>query len=712
MGTLSFAIGGQTYLNYLFRATNGGTTFSTITVTGATDLFEDSPTVNDAIYFGIHPYYMFGKINFDISTALVGTDVVLAWEYYGRNEDGVTFSWRELPAQKDDTNGFTTTGANAFWTGLPYNAYPPSVNGVTAYYFVRCRLVSFTSISEGGRTNSVLPRDATLYISGYTDEEPCTLEEIYQYMKTNYPYLTGITKMGGFHNTAYDFATYDFRQINFWTYTRLLVKKEGFHQGCGEVYGASGWCGRSNYSYLTMGEKVGELGKDGGWMINHSLANAFQFTSSSQTKIYNSFMKGKGTGYIAIEGEWYANIISNFNLNPYYASTMNNNIFESSLWLMNGLPNPFSGNKIVFNPRWGFIYNLGFTARDLDWEPTTSTTSVFQFNHSMGHDMDIVFIDPVTPLPLNTSSYPNLLYYPNAGETTFSKVLYNDVSEGTFTDYTTECSDTEHEMPLDGDVGDYYYFAMNGTNGRFGLYLFILANTTNDYEYEWEFYNSIDGWLTSTEVKDTSNNFSQNGQYWPFSETVNTYTSSVVNGLTYIWCRLKIVKKGTGSPKVSRITYGGKGAVGNWTFQMKYTLGLTLTNADGDLIEDASVIIKHDGEEVYSGETDENGQIPNQELIYLKHYLDPVNGTYQNVSTDTYDKYSLEITKQGYEDYSGNIDMSKKQILSIALQRPNTYLYEDLNVAITEDSIVADINEDSLTTEIVEDELSIDIEEE
>lgn len=683
MGSLAFATGGQTYLDYLFRATAGGTVFNSVVVTGATDLFDDAPAANDAIYFGISSYYMYGKINFNITTALVGTDVVLAWEYYGRNEDGVTYSWRALPSQKDDTNGFTTLGANAFWTGLPYNSYPVAVGGVPVsyWYWVRCRLVSFTTISEGGRTDSVRPRDATLYITGYTDLAPCTLEEIYQYMKTNYPYLTGITKIGGFHSTPYDFATYDFREINFWVSSRLLVKNEGFHQGCGEVYGGGAYCGRSHYAYLTMGTKIGSaLGSNGGWLIHHSLANTYPILTSSQTRIYNSLMKGKGTGYIAVEGEWHDNIISLFSFNPYLASKMNNNLIETTLWLLNGMPVPFDGNKVVLSPRLGFFYNMGFTLRDLDYE-LNGTTAFMQMNNCIGATARWVFVDPLKPLPINQAAVPRLMdtYCVPRDTFAFSKVWFHDVSAGTYIDYTTECSDgTPNNMPLHGDIGDCYYFGLNGTMGAFGLALRVVANMLNDYGYVFEKYiSAVVGWeplITQSggvpsRVLDSTNNFSNNGLFYSFAVTDNTVNSVSINGVALRYVRLRIVEKGTTVPMLTQILYGTLLGSGDWHTQVKYTLALTIINEENVPIENARVLIKYNSSIVADLLTDADGAIVSQELLNIDYYFVPFSAEYGQINTDTYNEYEVSIQKEGYAPYITSISMNKKQDNTIALTR-------------------------------------------
>ena len=86
--TCNFATSYPRY-GYIYQATGGGTTFSSnIANSSAYDYFPDSPSVNDAIYFGLQAYYKktrtiskWRDLIFYVGTALNGTPT-LVWEYY------------------------------------------------------------------------------------------------------------------------------------------------------------------------------------------------------------------------------------------------------------------------------------------------------------------------------------------------------------------------------------------------------------------------------------------------------------------------------------------------------------------------------------------------------------------------------------------------------------------------------------------------------
>ena len=92
---VNFTFGGN-YNNFytIFTTTNGGTTFSSNLATSTNwDYFNDSPQINDAIYFRFSRALK--GIKLYVGTPLNGTDVVLKWEYYGVNSNGVR-GWYEL----------------------------------------------------------------------------------------------------------------------------------------------------------------------------------------------------------------------------------------------------------------------------------------------------------------------------------------------------------------------------------------------------------------------------------------------------------------------------------------------------------------------------------------------------------------------------------------------------------------------------------------
>jgi hypothetical protein len=159
---------------------NGGTTISANRVTGNFDMFANSPTADDAFYIcASNPFY-----EFDISFAtgnisIASTTHTLAYEYYNGS------AWTALPSLTDGTSGLTTTGTIS-WT-IPTDWFlwnmvtnvPAVPSATSAGYVVRVRLVSFTSITEGGRISSAnYPGITQDYILCDT-ESTLTLDTIY-----------------------------------------------------------------------------------------------------------------------------------------------------------------------------------------------------------------------------------------------------------------------------------------------------------------------------------------------------------------------------------------------------------------------------------------------------------------------------------------------------------------------------------------------------
>lgn len=153
--------------------------------TSTVDLFDDTAQAGDAIMFMMYSGNS-GKyqgINFNIDTALVGTDVVLIWEYAKRGTGNYDPTWHALSNVVDNTNGFTTTGENSVTWDMPTdweNFLNP--NGTTYWYYwnVRCRIVSMTTLTEGGHQSGQLTaKDWTITVAGYASDTPCTMDDIY-----------------------------------------------------------------------------------------------------------------------------------------------------------------------------------------------------------------------------------------------------------------------------------------------------------------------------------------------------------------------------------------------------------------------------------------------------------------------------------------------------------------------------------------------------
>jgi hypothetical protein len=675
--TITF--GTSATIGRIFRATSGGTVFSADVKGGAHDLFDNSPAVNDAIYFGFVNSVSISKINFDITTAIVGTDVVLAWEVFRNTVDGVADgsadAWSDVFTQTDDTAGFTNTGANSFKLGVPKGVRWTTVNSVANYYWVRCRLVSFTSITEGGATNTVTASTATLVVSGTTDSSPGNLEEIYQYLLTNAPWIN-VTKIGGLYKPTYDFSEICLQLL----WSPVQVQNEGLilgnanSQRAGQQY----FHGLNNLSYLKMGVRVGDdFGYNGGWLQLNGGNNSYAFGFSTNTEIYGSHIKGIA-GYPSLLGKWVYNKIDLVNFSMVTGTNdcvFRNNQVNNNLTLASTqFPLDFTKNKYALHTHFMYLYNSNFVATEFDYEWVTDGQILYEFN-TIGANCKYRFINPARPLPAVQSATPRLFYRAvSAVNSNWNKVWYYDDSAGTYTDYTTECNNnTANNMPVHGDVNDYYYFGVNTKPNFMNFIMNVVASASNDYEYEFESY--ITGaWRKHTIVKDGSDNFQKNGLVFFFGPDNNsTSTDLAINGYTSRWIRMKIVTKGTGSPMVTRIYNGLEQSLSNWEFNEEYSLNCFVTDEDGDRIENADVTLDLDGDEVYTGQTDETGNIEEQILKYRSAFLDPLNETgtvtFGRIADTYMNSYDITISKAGYETYKSKVNMSERRDLVITLKK-------------------------------------------
>ena len=95
----------------------------------------------------------------------------------------------------------------------------------------------------------------------------------------------------------------------------------------------------------------------------------------------------------------------------------------------------------------------------------------------------------------------------------------------------------------------------------------------------------------------------------------------------------------------------------------QYEFDLTVTDHGGHPLEGSTVTLNDkDGNEVFSGETDENGQIDTQNVT-RGYYARATGNTLQDASPHT-----LTITKEGYSSYTTVFTLTKKTDWTIALQ--------------------------------------------
>ena len=129
------------------KFTGGGVTNAWYRNGASTDLFDDSPSINDSIYvYMCAPFTGWEVVSL---TPMASTDHVLAFEYWNG------LAWTAVSGLTDGTNNLTQVGQITFTKPTDWETVSPSTgagskSGAYAIFALRIRLVSFTDITEGG----------------------------------------------------------------------------------------------------------------------------------------------------------------------------------------------------------------------------------------------------------------------------------------------------------------------------------------------------------------------------------------------------------------------------------------------------------------------------------------------------------------------------------------------------------------------------------
>jgi hypothetical protein len=655
--TTSFAI------SYIYIATNGGTVFSeNLYNQSSFDYFSDSAVIGDCIYFGVYRKGGFSGINFNVGTSIVADAITIVWEY------STPSGWSELVNFEDNTNTFTTTGSNSLRFGLHQDWYSRTVvNGIYAFW-IRARIKAVTNITEGGAntTNTITLLDGICKIDGYTDGSPCRLSTIYNYLNTNYPYL-GITKDDNdFH--------YDLSAVNLWVNSRLYVANESFFTGFSNR--ANAYSTDNRFTYLQLGDKIDEnSGKNGAILIMKGAPNTYAVTFHANTKIYGSTVKSDyGIGYPFWVGEWIDSNIDNVNFSGGNATVTNCRYVDPGVFIARSFPSTFSNNTVILDgTRFAYFYDNDVTIPNLSIYFSSGIKYMMYFYYTISTPT-FTFINPNPQLPgINTT---NKIVYRTQGtpNSSFTKVWYYDISESTYTDYTTEFSNTTVDnAPVSGAIGDIYYFAP-GTGTWWNMHIGITSNlTVNNNTYVWEFYYS--GSWQELDVWDNTNKFIGDGELWLGKQISSSGTSLNINGYTARWFRMRITGTDATERNITQLKYCSETGASQWNIYEKYSLDLNVTDQDGVAIEDANITIKLDGGLVYTGVTDYRGDMVQQDIVSRHWYFDPLNSysNYQQIKEDVKDVYELLVTKSGYQDYQDFFTMDEKRDLKISMIPPKYY---------------------------------------
>ncbi len=679
MPTIEYAQGNMP-LDYIYRATNGGTVLSTNLVDEtAFDYFEDSAVADDAIYFGWSRNpggsRSASRIILNIGTALSG-DVEIVWEVHQLSHidaDGnsVSTGWHEIKSFEDETEGFTQTGVKAFKFGLPYrwdNLTTDAFFPTDRPNMIRARLKTVTSITEGGAnaTDKVGAKDANVKITGYTEGSPCSFTAVYNWLKANAPWL-GVKR---------DAIRFDFKEIVFSIESPLHSTNEIVEMGYAHRDGPR-FNGSWNLSGLKMGIKIDEnTGRDGGSLIFHQATNSY--SGSSPGALYGCHIIGVlGWGYPTWNMETLSCYINNVSWRPNEAGIIKNTShFSNAFWLGTAaFFGEFDNNFCYFGGGYGYyVYSSDIRMTNINF---ILDVNGWFYLYNTVRPITIEVINPVGQMPSQLSS-PLMFTKVNRSQVgDWDRVWFYDASEDSYTDLTAVCNSTDADtMPIHGDVGDRYLF---GTSVSSIPHLKIFTNlTSNDYEYEFT-YNGFDD--RETRTVDTSANFTKSehhdtmeGRIYPLVNEQVTFASRTINGVSSRYISMKIVSKGTGTPHVTRIAQTGLTETGNtnWIGKERYTFDISVRDILGNPLEGANVDLKYNETDIFSEDTDAQGKIEQQIIDYRTWYLDPLNygmnpGGVAEITRD--EQYTMRISKAGYETYTAKIVIDEKKDFQVELKK-------------------------------------------
>lgn len=666
MGTITYNVP-RTNPTNIYRATGGGVTFSAnLTGVAVFDYFADAPAVNDALYFGAGYGGDFSNLYFNIGTAMAGTDIVLAWEYWC----ATTTSWAACHDLTDGTVGFTAAGAQTVTFPIQAGAnYNVTVNGVTSRYWVRCRIVSFTTVTEGGanQTTAAKKSDGIVLISGYTDGSPCTLALVYAACAA-WPEI-GASKLGA--------DTYSFPNCRFNMASRLRSYGENLYLGNGSAGGIV------QLDYWHGGTASGTDGwipvdvsniflcywSTGFW--TYSYANAKQYGGCIYP--YRAYVAGAtrsfgGYGSEVEAGTW-------IGVNFYALNGMQAGVFRKcstagpiGLGIYGAVGATIDRLSIFYSSStYLTLYGYAYTLSDLIYTMKTSG----QFNQLANYSRALDWVYVNTLLPRMADPFKPIARVLSGAVAVVSYCFVYDASLGTFTDYTAQAQSVAvDDVPMGGDAGDCVYLNFNA---NVSIYYtpqieFTITPQANGYAYVSEYYDG--SWKTCPKTWDSTANFTTSGWFYP---AIPNWTPVAINGVTGFWFRLRIAA-GAGAPTASRIRSQAIAGVAQWNVYEKHNFDLTVRDTAGSPIVGAAVVITDsDGVVQYSGATGAGGVMVMQTLTAAKWWFDPLDpassGSPQYICEKIYLAYAISVSAPGYRTSTNHVTLTAKTALTMPLEQ-------------------------------------------
>ncbi len=671
----------------IFRATSGGTVFSANLASETDfDFFTDTAEVNDAIYFGASPtnWARFSDIHLNIGTAFEASSYEIVWEYFAvitskAPLSGVPFAnntWQEVKRADDETQQFSQTGQVSFKHGMNLGMTRSTVNGV-AQHWIRARIKSLTGQTSkaSNTTDLITASDGILTIgSDYTEANPCTLEDIYQFLNTNYPHLECWRSNSG--------SFYDLTMVNLYaTSGWLIAKRQAFEVS----NSATGFESANLLRNVIMGEKVDEnTGIDGAVLFCYGGSNqASKLNLSSNNKFYNSSIIGD-TGYSSLYGEY---IDCYFEMKPRshpMGVVRNCKLRATGTWIYSsGWWGEFVGNQMLIDSsNMGYFYNADVFIDRLRWAFVSGSGRYFIYLYQNNSRTLFHFRNSTPKLPSQFD--PNYLIRSESFVVDpLANVFFHNSGADTYTDLTDEFLNGP-SAPVHGEVGDAYYFAKAGTGGIMTIRFDIKTSlASNDYEYIWEYYSTQTSDWRELDFWDTSYNFTVDDGKLMMSAQEADYSVININGINSRWVRMRIVTKGTGTPSIDKIDWSHfrMSCYSKWKILEDYTANFKIVDEDGQAIEGANIKVMLGSDVETDENTDSDGKIPEQAYPYKDVYFDPYNGTsvqgsgrvsgnlFFPITEDIKGERNIVISKAGYETYKTEMMIDKESYIEITLKK-------------------------------------------
>ena len=616
--------------------------------------FENTAQVDDALYFCASNRCGLADFQFNVGTALVATDIELAWEYYTRDD-----VWVAIEDLVDETNGFTNLGANEVRFPLQWRPHYTYLGGSVDgnQYWIRCRIVSVTGLTNGGaNTGSTVGFFYGSYISsGFTEAVPGTFDELYDYIKANHPHI-GVQKVGS--------NTFDFTKIGVFFYSYMATKNEVFITGQ-NITRSSIAQTYNKFSHLVCGEELGGRGINGSVFIVYGCGNSNSCTFDAYTKLYGStFRTGQDQksvpqlpGYANCETVldcWLELAIRTPSTSGIFAYTT----LTSSLLIASAMNNFNDVTLIQIGGRMFYVYTTGWTIKGFDWihQYAGSMQIFYPYQAGGDYEQEWIVLDPKKELPTlagmvteGRTAYPVSIssWSPNL----ITGYKYFDGTN--YTDYTAEAQ-AQAGVPITGNVGDSFLFGLgNYWIPSYGFGIRINCNTqANDYEYVFEVYDGTTWNLVNEDsVFSSAENFTINhGEVFVAVPSLTPFVE--IDGITAKWFRARIVTKGTTTNELLGVRQKRNGGVSRWSVQERYSVNLKVTDSDGVPIDGAEVIgTDENGGILFSVSTGANGKIAEQTVLNKKFFFDPSNtGSYWTQYTGEYlpETFSIQANCNTY----------------------------------------------------------------